>query len=278
MPIPQSQCAAKRAPARCSVRSACTQGLALIVLGLIASRANADDESRSAEVSSIWNDVRWKYSTGVDYSRGDYGLDSDTQILFMPLSVEADFFPVRVKLTIPFISIHGPSGVLFDGSVNDTGRSTGLGQVIGSVGYLWVPPSESLPFVEFTGKLTAPTETSDDLGSGEWAVALHGDAFKSFGSVSTFGRFGRKFYTGSTLDDRFYASAALGFRVSDRVQLGMAYDWFQASIDSVKDTHQLSPYAGFKFRNNWSFGPYGIIGLSDGAPEWGLGFTLSVRR
>ena len=279
MPTTRIRCTAERSLARCfpTLRRTCTRGLALLVFGLLAGPAGAADANLETE-ESAWNEIRWKYSIGFDYSRGDYGLDEDTDLIFMPISVEADLFPVRVKLTVPFLSIDGPSGVRLDGGETVSDNESGLGQIVGSVGYLWVPLSKRLPLVELIGKLSVPSETSDGLGSGEWAFALQADAFKRFGPVLAFGSAGRKFYTGSSLDDRFYTSVGASFRVDEDVNLGVAYDWFQASFDSVEDTHQLSPFASFKIGGGWSLGPYGLIGLSNGAPDIGMGVTLSLRR
>lgn len=263
-----------------TLRSGCTRALALLALGLLAGPAGAADASLGAE-GSAWDEIRWKYSIGFDYSRGDYGLDEDTDLIFVPVSIEADLFPVRAKLTVPFLNIDGPSGVRFDNPDADgteSGSASGLGQIVGSLGYLWVPSSKQLPLVEFIGKLTIPSATSDSLGNDDWAFALQSDVFKRYGRLLAFGTAGRKFYTGSSLDDRFYASVGGSVRVHEDVQLGVAYDWFEASLDSVEDTHQLSPFASFKIGKGWSVGPYGLIGLSDGAPDFGMGFTLSVRR
>lgn len=251
--------------------------LVLLILGCISGQAGAQTESVESEFDSWWTQTKWRYTTGLDYSRGDYGLTEDTEIIYVPISVEADFFPMRARIMLPFLSIDGPTGVLPGGGGTVSGTTRGLGQLVGSFGYLWMPPSQALPYLEFTGKVTAPTETSEDLGNGAWAFSLQVDPFKSFGRLLAFGRLGRKFYTGGTSDDRFYASVGASFRLHERYRLGVAYDWYQASTDSVQDTHELSPYFGIKIGKHWSISPYGLIGLSDGAPDLGMGVTLSVR-
>ncbi len=252
--------------------------LLLVVLGIGAGPTHAESENSENEADSLWSTVRWKYSTGLDYSRGDFGLEDDTELIYVPVSVEADFFPVRVKLMLPFLSIEGPSSVPIAGGGSATKRSSGLGQMVGSIGYLWVPSSKALPFVEGSGKLNAPSETSADLGNGAWAISLQVDAFKRFGPLSAFANFGRKFYVDSTLDNRFYTSVGASLRLHERLNVGLAYDWYQASTNSVEDTHQISPFVGVKLGSQWSVGPYALVGLSDGAPDYGLGFTMSLRR
>ena len=250
--------------------------LALLGLLAIAISTPATAASSDAPDAPWWREAGWKYSTGLDYSRGEYGLDDATQLFYVPVSMEADFFPVRAKVTLPLLSIEGPRDI--EGSTVTSGRSTGIGQVVGSVGYLWPPPLRALPYVELTTKLGIPTETSDELGNGKWSFSLQADAFKRFGKLSTFARGGRKFYTGSGLDDRFYTSVGASWRLHERLSFGLAYDWYQSSVSSVADTQQLSPFANLKLGRGWSVGPYGLAGLSEGAPDFGLGFSLSVRR
>ncbi len=263
---------------RFSILLSILPSLLLFSLGFTASPSFAEDEGLESEPGSWWSDARWKYSTGFDYSRGDFGLDEDTVYYYVPLSIEADFFPVRAKITIPLLSVDGPSGVLVDSEADgSSSRETGLGQIVASVGYLWVPPSTAIPYLEMTGKVTLPTETSNDLGNGEWAFAIQADVFKRFGELTIFGTFGRKLYTGSSPDDRFYASGGASVGVHSRVELGVAYDWYEANVDSVRDTHQISPFVGIKVDRHWSVGPYGLIGLSEGAPDYGVGFSLSWR-
>ncbi len=256
----------------------CGRWFFLMGILLLAGQVVAAEESLEAGPDSRWSSARWKFSTGFDYSKGDYGLDEDTELFYVPLAVEVDLFPVRAKITLPLLSIDGPSGILIDGDRMSAERTTGLGQIMGSLGYLWVPPSTAFPYLELIGKLTAPTETSRDLGNGEWAFALQVDAFKDFGRLTAFGHGGRKFYSGGAASDRLYTSVGASLRVHDRVQIGVAYDWFEASVDSVQDTHQISPFAGIKIGHQFSFGPYGLIGLSEGAPDFGIGISVSWRR
>ncbi len=226
-------------------------------------------------------DLRLKYSLGFDYSRGAYDIEEDTEIFFIPLSIEADWFPVLVKLTVPFVAIDGPSGFtpgnVTSGSDYITESTAGLGQVTARLSYLVLPFHEAAPWLELSGKVTAPTETDDALGSGQWAFSLQAEAFKQYGSLTGFTHLGRTFYTGSRLDDRFYASIGASFRMTRRFSAGLAYDWFEASSNWIEDTHTLVAFAAVKANKKWSIGPYGLLGLSSGSPDYGVGVSFSFR-
>jgi len=86
--------------------------------------------------------VALKYTLGFDYSSGDYGLEDETEILYMPLGLEADFCPFLVKVTVPLILVDGPFGLRDNGStpptlINKTTR--GIGRLSGRVSYI-IPP------------------------------------------------------------------------------------------------------------------------------------------
>ncbi len=221
-----------------------------------------------------------KYSLGFDYSKGDYGVDESTEILFMPFSIETAFRSFRAKLTVPFVNIDGPTAIILDAQGNEDFESSslgGLGQVTGRVGYFIAPFHEYAPWLETTVKVSAPTESKDSLGSGKWAFSLQADAFKRVARVTPFARLGRTFYSGSRLDDRFYTSVGASARIIEKLSAGLSYDWFEASSSGISDTHGMVFFASIKPNRHISVGPYGLIGLSEGSPDFGVGLTFNLR-
>lgn len=51
-------------------------------------------------------------SAGMDYSQGNYGATSDTQIWYMPFSVKLEKPKIAYTLTIPYIKIIGSANVI----------------------------------------------------------------------------------------------------------------------------------------------------------------------
>ena len=247
-----------------------------LVLSLCAALASTGFLSSAAKASS---EVWFQYATGFDYSRGDYGIDRETEIVYVPLSVEANYGMFRGKVTLPFISIDGPTAIALDANNNETGTDSkainGLGQITTSVGYFVAPFHEAAPWFEFSTRVTAPSESDDALGSGEWAFSLQADAFKRYGRVTPFTRFGRTFYTGTRLDDRLYASIGSSFQLIDKISIGISYDWFEATISGVSDTQDFVGFASMRMGKLWSFGPYALAGLSKSSPDYGIGFSFT---
>ena len=224
--------------------------------------------------------VALKYTLGFDYSSGDYSLEDETEIFYMPLGLEADFYPFLVKVTVPLILVDGPFGLRDNGSTPPTliNKTTGgIGRLSGRVSYIIPPFHESAPWFEVFAKLAAPTETSRSLGSGGWSFSLRADAFKQYGRLTPFASLGRSFYTDNRLDDRMFTSVGASFRFSQRLSGGLVYDWFEASVDGISDSHDLVGFASVKLDGRWSIGPYGSIGLSEGSPDFGFGVLFSFR-
>lgn len=221
--------------------------------------------------------IDWTLTAGFDFSRGDYGLDEDTTLYYVPLGVSMDFRRFRIRLVVPLLRSEGPTQVATISQRSDSSVTQGLGQIEASAGYLFDPLRVDLPYVELTGKVTAPTETNDDLGTGRWATAIQADFFQRFGRVTPFLSVGRKFYEGDALRDRFYTSIGASLDVGPSASVGLAYDWLEATTSAARDAHEIVSYATFQLDERWSLGPYVVFGLSDGSPNHGFGISVSVR-
>jgi hypothetical protein len=247
----------------------------VVLVGALPAQATEEDP---AEATPVF--VKW--STGFDFSRGDYGLEKDTTLYYVPLSVTIDYDRFRARVSIPFLVSSGPIQIDTLETITDSGEQRGLGQLRLAGSYLFDPLAEALPYVELSTKVTAPTETSSSLGTGLWAVALQADLFQRLGRITPYLSVGRKFYIECGCDDRlkhrFYTSVGASFALTQEIGLGIAYDWLEAARKEASDSHEIVPYASLQLNQNWSIGPYAVFGLSDGSPDYGVGFSLSVRQ
>ncbi|HPG24030.1 MAG TPA: hypothetical protein PLW10_00220 [Myxococcota bacterium] len=227
--------------------------------------------------------VALKWTAGLDVSRGDYGLDQPTTLYYVPLGVTGDLGRFRARLILPLLASDGP--VRIDPGSGTTGRTgtdsdvtVGLGQMQVSAGYLVDPLFEGMPWVELTGRLTLPTETSEALGTGDVAFAAQIDLFERIGLVTPFVSLGRKWYDSAGLRDRFYTSLGASIAFGERTSAGLAWDWLESTSNAAADAHDLVPFFSFDVTSATNLAPYVVIGLSEGSPDWGLGVTVSVRR
>lgn len=97
-----------------------------------------------------------KLITGLDVSSGDYGDDTDTDILYVPFTIVYDRSPIKLKLTIPWLEIDGPGNVIGGGDSvivvpgaggAKTKTESGMGDVVAGFTYELGPPPASSPIL-----------------------------------------------------------------------------------------------------------------------------------
>lgn len=218
---------------------------------------------------------------GADFSRGDYGEPEDTDILSLSAFLKLEYEPITAKVLVPFVVIDGSDGVVVgeggQGDAGGTDRRYGIGDVVASLAYTWFPERDYVPIVDVTTKVKIPTASeSKGIGTGKLDVTFQLDVTEMVGPVSFFGGGGYRIKGGGQYDDIWLASAGASVRVARPASLGIAYDYRQASTSSAGDSHELAPFASFRLGDHFRVGPYGVIGLSENSPDWGVGTTFTV--
>jgi len=131
------------------------------------------------------------FFVGMDFSRGGYGQDTDTDMLFVPVTAKYTGLPRTLKVTVPYLRITSPGNVVGSGDstvvVDETtgARETadGIGDIIASVTY----ELTDRPLLELTGKVKFGTADAEKyLGTGENDYALQFDAIIGQGGVSPY--------------------------------------------------------------------------------------------
>jgi hypothetical protein len=239
-------------------------------------------------------------TTGVDFRRGDYGLERDTELWYAPLTVKLlleDFGltptagdQLEFGVTLPYLDIRGPVGVVAiegavpvdrpDGSTRSE-HDRGIGDVVLRGTYLWRPyPTDWLPAIELTGRLKLPTGDEDEgLGIGTLEGSGQLDVYRSFGPITPFASVGYRGFGHSDdfdLEDGWLASGGLIARFHEAVSGGVFVDWREAASRSADDPLELTPYLAVRCGSRWTLSPYAVAGLSDGSPDFGFGLQLSV--
>ena len=252
--------------------------------------------SPSAAEVPAWLAGELSVSTGFDFRSGDYTDTVRTDLWYVPFSVGYAFddfgltaYPsdlIEFKVTVPALHVRGPGCILIEqGCVaTETGTDSrgGLGDIIVRGTYVFFPPSASLfPVFELSGRAKIPTASKQEaLGTGEPAYALQLDLFDRYGIVTPLLSVGYRFVVqskGFDLNNSWYTSVGAGVRLSDRLSVGLMYDFWQASSSTGADAHELFPYASWRISSKLRAGPYAVIGLSEGSPDYGLGLQLTYR-
>ena len=238
-------------------------------------------------------DGRWFFSTGMDYSNGDYGEQRDTTILTVPLSSGYVAERWSATLIVPIVNIRGP-GTIVPGGLDNGGSLGGLlgstpatapslGKGVDTTGLGDASLTVSAtPYVSEAGtqflvisRVKAPTgDTGRALGTGEWAASLSGGIRQPLGPrADVYGSLGYE----RTLDhDGNGVIAQFGAEsyVADKVQLGAVLSYAQATSALQRDGAQAGAFVAYDLSAATRLQAYGAAGLSETSPAVTAGFRI----
>lgn len=231
------------------------------------------------------NGYKFKVGTGFDYSSGDYGSGSNTEIWYVPVTGKVERDNWTVKLTVPWLSITGPGAVVGGGGSGFTRTATpitttesGLGDMVGSAAYSFELPEAT--YIDVTGKIKFPTgDFNKGLGTGEADYTGQIDITKQLGIVSVFAGAGYKIVgSNSTLNlhNIPMANVGAGVDVMPELNLGTSYDW-RESASGRENPSESNFYANYKITKQVNVQTYGVVGYSDSSPDYGVGLMLGYK-
>lgn len=227
--------------------------------------------------------------TGFDYSRGRYGSRTLTEITYIPFIAKYETGPWLLKLTVPWLRIVGPGGVVGGGddrtviSTANAARSaaSGQGDVVASLGHTLIESAAHGLILDIVGKVKFGTaDASKGLGTGENDYAIQADLVKSFGSVSALGTLGYKALgdpPGLDLRNVWYGSVGAAWKLAPTTSAGMLLDFRQASVAGGNPQREVTLYAAYKLGATTRLQGYLVRGLADGSPDLGIGANLSAQ-
>lgn len=235
---------------------------------------------------------------GVDYSSGDYGTDTTTEILSVPFTAKYASGNWTWKASLPWVRVSGDPNVLPGlGTVvnnNPKGRGRGHGAVpdapgvesgtASGIGDLNLSATYSFDTggplgIDLTGKAKLATADEDKgLGTGanDYGVAL--DLYRAFGNTTVFAGVGYTALGNSDyidVDGVANANVGASWKVGDGNSIGAVYDWRQAASTGFDDRSELTGFYGFGADPGNRFQLYATAGLSDGSPDWGGGISYN---
>jgi hypothetical protein len=224
---------------------------------------------------------------GAEYTSGDYGGSSSIEEIYAPLTGSWDNGVIGLRLTVPWLTVRAPEGTVVDGpdgqpivSEGPTRTEQGLGDVVAAATWIDALSFESVAAsVDLTGTVKFGTADEDKgLGTGESDYSLQADVYKFAGPATilfTAGYTVRGDPPGYELDDVWFLSGGLAFRVSDSRRGGVFVDWRQSAVDGADDPAELSGFLGTRLDDRTDITAYVLAGLSDSSPDWGCGLNLS---
>lgn len=253
----------------------------LFVVALLATTAVT---SAFAEDSA--DDAKITFSTGFDYTSGDYGATTDTDITSVPLSLKYEESRWNAKVSLPYVSIKGAGGVRPDTGVvganaGARNRNSGFGDLSVSGTFTAIENLDEQFYLDLTGKVKIPTANEDkQLGTGEFDYTAQVDLTKVFGNITPMLGGGYKWLGDSAtlqLDNVWFWSAGVDYRLSDKTHLGGFFDWREAATATSEHQKDASIYISHRLNQTLKVQPYIGTGFSDGSPDFNAGLSVSIR-
>lgn len=286
-------------------------GVAGILAGLILGLAPEQSWSQSQTQAQAQEQTQaqtqtqnWQVGLSAYYSSGTYGTSSQTEVFSLPLSIRRMFDDGDVTLIIPYLSVTGDCDVtLLSGVPNKTGgtcptrtiaggrrtrttvtRTTesGIGDVLLQGRYYLLDEKKFLPTIAVLARIKFPTADRDrGLGTGEFDEKLGVQLSKTLTEKwIAFADLGYTFIgspPGVELQDQWNYDIGAGYYITPALLGSVYYEEWTAVVSGFENPRDLYFDATYTltpaFRVNAGF----LIGLSSGAPDYGLIGGLSVR-
>lgn len=252
----------------------------------------------------------FQLSTGADYSSGDFGAGTDTEVLVVPLSARLRLGGWALRATLPYLSVHGPADVIViaDDSGSGSSSSSGSGlsgddtpevgddrgdndsfadnRSVSGIGDATLSLTRSFnaiadtPFyVDVGGRVKFATGSSAKglgVGATDYSAAAESGCIGRFGGLYLAGA--RRFL-GSSASlrrvDGWQWSGGGWLNLGPAVELGSVYSWRKASVPTGIDSRAVEVNLSLRLGDAWRASLFASHGLSDGSPDYAGGLSLS---
>lgn len=226
-----------------------------------------------------------KLATGIDYSSGKYGGTDTVSQVYVPVTFAYSTSVGAIKLTVPYIKVEGPVGLIDENNVFISGvdsTRSGLGDVVLSgVFYDVISSKKSGLSVDLGAKVKFGTaDEAQGLGTGEIDYSIQLDLLKRLDGLALFGTIGYKQRTdpaGLELHDVFFTEIGGDYAIAQQARLGILFDYRPSSISGYESAREATVYVQVSPRSGVSVQPYVLAGFSDSSPDWGAGLMFGIK-
>ena len=276
-------------------------GMGFLVILMNSGPGSAADQNNSQ------TERNWQVGFSPSYLKGDYGTGSTTTITYLPVSVRRLFDNGDVTFIMPYVCVTSNGSVTLVGGVpnrvSQSGNSgsggsgkgkkpgnvepvsstdCGIGDLILRGRYYLVDEREWIPTIAVTGRIKMPTaDANRGLGTGEFDEGAGLEVNKKlFGQWWGFMDFG---YTligdppDVNLRNQWYYDLGVGHDLTKNLLLSMYYEEYRALIAGLSNPRDLLFALNYKASDLLRFNAVTLVGLSDGAPDYGLTGGISWR-
>lgn len=220
--------------------------------------------------------------SGFDYSRGDYGFVTDTEVFSVPLNLVHERGPLTLSASFSWLTVKGPATVVGGSGAPrpTTASESGLGDIYAGATYQF---GSLGGVVDVSGSARVKLPTADeDRGLGTGAADYYAELtfFRTFGSVTPFLTAGyRVLGDADTYDlrDGAYASGGAHFRLSAATVVTALVSWRRPILAGGDDAQEGLVMVSHDFAERWRVTAYALKGFTDASPDFGTGLAASWK-
>ena len=238
-----------------------------------------------------------RFTTGVDYSSGDYGRAQETTVLAVPMSARMSFGKWALRASIPYLDIEGPADIVIidDGTAPGAGgggdptgtpgaprRRSGLGDTTLAATYSMTKLGGTRAYLDVTGRIRLPTgDEAKGLSSGAVDYGLNAELGHAWRKGGAYVNVGRRFLGDpddvTTRVDGWQGSVGGWVNTSRKTELGAYVSMREASFRNATDPAEVGAYAAYRFTRKWRVQLLASTGLSDASPDFGTALSIAYR-
>ena len=238
---------------------------------------------------------RLEIITGMSYQEGDFGTDVNSTTIIAPFTVRYLGDKFDLGLTIPFIYLDSAEAVTIVGGQPERVRkdpaSLVLDQLAPGVGdlylkgryYLFEDPGldSYLPAITPFAAVKFPTaNSSEGLGTGKFDYGFGLDFDKQ---IHDFFLFASTSYTfigepsDTNLRDKISVGGGCGYQFLESLSASVELAWSRSLVVDTPDPTDIITSLTWDMTDETSFSPFVSFGLTEGSPDFGVGFAVSHR-
>lgn len=226
-------------------------------------------------------------SAGVEYSTGNYGTTSTTDVYSLPVSALYESGAWALKITVPYLVVSGAGDVVVSGrssgrhSTSQTMMSStrsGLGDVVATASYNMYADADFTSAIDLTGRIKFGT-ASKGLGSGANDYAAQVDAYKSLGGFTPSLSLGYEVVGSSAelpTNNVYYGMLGASYAFGEKTRGGAEYRYAQQASATSYEQSELSLYASRQIAGEIYLRGYLLKGFASGSPDYGMGLSVSA--
>lgn len=155
-----------------------------------------------------------------------------------------------------------------------------MGDTVLGASYNALSNLEQQLYIDVGGKVKLPTaDEAKGLGSGKTDYSIYTDVYKTQGNITWLGTLGYKIFgdpTGINLNNVFYGSAGLSYKLSPVDSLGFVVDLRERTTNGSTALREYSLFYSHKFNETYKLQTYLVTGDTTSSVDIGGGAILAV--